>query len=147
MILEYIPGNAPKNTANEKKLNLDLIPWDLLAQYLTPAYMEGLIKYYKESWKEGFTTSEMFAGTMRHLIAYRSGEDFDPAAAELGIEKHHLGGALFCILCMLDTFTNHKELDDRGMIHRPEGWGPEMMAAQIESKMIEIKEKGVKDGH
>lgn len=128
-------GPAPKNTAAEKKQNLDLVPWHLIAMYLPNAYEEGLIKYFKESWKQGFTTSEMFAGAMRHLIAYRVGEDYDPEAAKLGIKKHHLAGALFCILCMLDTFTNHKEFDDRNKDHRPKGWGPEMMQRQIEEQL------------
>jgi len=126
-------GHAPKNTKNENKIDLDLIPWGLIAKYLTPAYVEGLIKYYRESWKLGFTTSEMFAGTMRHLIAYRDGENYDSSAEELGIIKHHLGGALFCILCLLDTFDNHPELDDRGKDHKPVGWCPDIMLEQIEA--------------
>lgn len=132
---------APKNTLAENKQNLDLIPWDLLAEFLPNAYEEGLIKYYKESWKKGFLTCDMFAATMRHLIAYRSGEDYDPAAAKLGIKKHHLAGALFSILCMLDTFKNHKELDDRKKDHRPEGWRPEMMQAQINKQLKRMEEK------
>jgi hypothetical protein len=133
---------APKNTKNENKQNLDLIPWDIIARHLPQAYEEGLIKYFKESWKQGFTTSDMFAGAMRHLIAYRFGEDYDPEAAKLGIKKHHLAGALFCILCMLDTFDNHKEFDDRGKDHMPDGWGSQMMLDQINSKLKEIKKKG-----
>lgn len=123
---------APKNTANEDKLDLDLIPWGLIAKHLPPAYIEGLIKYYKRSWELGFTTTAMYSGAMRHLIAYRDGEDYDPSAKELGIDKHHLAGALFCILCMLDTFDNHPELDDRKKEYRPDDWSTEVMKKQIE---------------
>lgn len=133
-------GPAPKNTLAEKKVNLDLPPWELIAKYMPPVYEEGLIKYYKESWKKGFTTSEMFAGSLRHLFAYRAGEDYDPSAAKLGIKKHHLAGALFCIFCMLDTFENHPELDDRGKDHMPDGWGAEMMREQIEKRLLFIKQ-------
>ena len=131
---------APKNTANEKKANLDLIPWDIIAKYLPAGYEEGLIKYYRESWRLGFKTSDMFAGAQRHLLAYRYGEDFDPSAAELGIKKHHLSGALFCILCMLDTFENHKKMDDRGKDHKPDGWNTTMMQKQIKDHLKNIKE-------
>lgn len=125
-------GNAPKNTLAEKKVNLDLPPWELICEFMPPAYEEGLIKYYKESWKEGFTTTEMFAGALRHLFAYRRGEDWDKEAEELGIKKHHLAGALFCIFCMLDTFKNHPELDDRFANHRPKAWNEEEMERKIE---------------
>jgi len=123
---------APKNTTNENKIDLDLIPWGLIAKHLPQAYEEGLIKYYKRSWKLGFTTTSMFAGAMRHLIAYRDGENYDPSAQELGVIKHHLSGALFCILCMLDTYDNHPELDDREKDHRPGDWSTEKMKNQIE---------------
>ena len=112
-------SNGPKNTIEEGKADLDLIPWDILARHLPQAYEEGLIKYYKESWKLGFTTTSMYAAAMRHLIAYRSGEDYDPSAKALGVDKHHLAGALFSILCMLDTFDNFPELDDRNLNHKP----------------------------
>lgn len=123
---------APKNTENENKIDLDLIPWGLISRHLPQAYMEGLIKYYKRSWELGFTTTSMYAGAMRHLIAYRDGEDYDPSAAELGIKKLHLAGAMFCIICMLDTFENHPELDDRDKDHKPEDWSSEKMKKQIE---------------
>jgi len=129
---------APKNTMNEDKIDLDLVPWGLIAKHLPQAYMEGLIKYYKRSWELGFTTTSMFAGAMRHLLAYREGENYDPSATELGIKKHHLSGALFCILCMLDTFDNHRELDDREKDHKPEGWSEEVMKKQIEDFKKEI---------
>ena len=140
-------SHAPKNTKNEDKQDLDLIPWGLITKHLTPAYMEGLIKYYKRSWELGFTTTSMYAGAMRHLIAYRDGENYDPSAEELGIIKHHLGGALFCILCMLDTFDNHPLLDDRDKDHKPVGWCPNMMLEQIEKQrmIVETKKHG-KDG-
>lgn len=133
-------SKAPKNTENEDKIDLDLIPWGLISRYLPQAYMEGIIKYYKRSWELGFTTTSMYAGAMRHLVAFRDGEDFDPSSAELGIKKHHLAGVLFCTLCMLDTFENHPELDDRKKDHKPDGWSEEMMKEQIEKKKNSIME-------
>lgn len=134
-----IPKTGPKDTKN--KPDLSLIPFGLIAEYLTPAYMEGLIKYYRESWKLGFTTSTMFAGCMRHLTAYIDGENYDPEAAKLGVNKHHLAGAIFCIICMLDTFKNHQELDDRGKDYKPEGWNSGMMTKQIKDQLERLEPK------
>lgn len=106
---------APKNIDQENKSKPSLIPLDILIKYLEPAYREGLIKYYRESWRLGFKTTDMYDAAIRHLEKYfYQKENWDPDAEKLGIIKHHLGGALFSILCMLDTFENHPELDDRG---------------------------------
>lgn len=106
---------APKNIDQENKPKPSLLPMDLLIKYLCPAYMEGLKKYYRESWRLGFKTSDMYDATIRHLERYfYHKENWDPDAEKLGIKKHHLAGALFSILCLLDTFENHPELDDRG---------------------------------
>lgn len=136
---------APKNTNNEKKIDIDLIPFDLLIEFLPPAYEEGLIKYYRESWRLGFKTTDMFKAAMRHLIAYRYGDDYDPDAEHLGIKKHHLAGALFSILCMLDTFKNHHELDDRFDDHRPCNWNEDVMKKQIEDYKENLKNKRTRE--
>lgn len=108
-------SKAPKNTAQEGKPKMSLIPMDILAHFLCPAYEEGLLKYWRESWRAGFPTSEMADAALRHLSAYKDKkEDYDPETFEkYGIKKHHLGAVLFCVLCMCDTFLNHPELDDR----------------------------------
>ena len=106
---------APKNHIVENKPQMSLIPDDLLRDFLEPAYREGLLKYYRESWREGFPLSVMMDAAKRHLTAFfHDGEDFDnETLIKYGIMKHHLGAALFCILCMCDTVLNHPEMDDR----------------------------------
>jgi len=105
---------APKNNKTENKPQPSLIPMDLLLESLEPAYREGLLKYARESWREGFYTSTMYDAAIRHLTDFFfKGEDFDSDAEKLGIKKMHLGGALFSILCMVDTVLNHPEKDDR----------------------------------
>jgi hypothetical protein len=112
---------GPKNNVIENKPQPSLIPIDLLIKALEPAYREGLLKYYRNSWREGFLTSTMFDATIRHLSAYfYDKEDYDQDAEKLGIKKLHLGGALFSILCMIDTLLNHPELDDRGKDYKEE---------------------------
>jgi len=106
---------APKNHEQEGKPDAGLIPFDLLLKVLEPAYQEGLLKYYRESWRLGFPTSVMYASCLRHLSAFFfDKEDFDSDAEKLGIKKTHLGGAMFALICMYDTFINHPEMDDRG---------------------------------
>ena len=89
---------APKNHLQENKAQMSLLPLDLLGAILEPAYREGLIKYYRESWRKGFKTSVMMDAALRHLeIYFYKGENFDDEAVQLGIPKTHLGAALFCI--------------------------------------------------
>jgi hypothetical protein len=106
---------APKNIEQENKPKPSLIPLDLLIEFLEPAYREGTIKYYRESWRLGFNTTDMFDAAIRHLEKYfYQKEDYDQETWEkYKIKKHHLAGALFSIICMLDTFKNHPELENR----------------------------------
>jgi hypothetical protein len=108
-------NRAPKNTAQENKPKPSLIPFDICMEYDEPAYQEGLIKYYRESWRKGFPISEMYDACQRHLEQFFYHiQDYDPDAARLGIKKHHLAGARFSIACMLQTLRDHPEMDDRG---------------------------------
>jgi len=111
---DEVKSRAPKDTEKENKPDASLIPLDLLIDFLVPAYTEGTIKYYRDSWRKGFTTTHMIGSTLRHLSKYEKGEDYDKETLEkFGIQKHHLGAILFCVLCMCDTFKNHPDLDDR----------------------------------
>lgn len=113
-MVETFLREAPKNNLQEDKPLMSLIPMDLLAEFLEPAYREGLIKYSRESWRDGFNISTMIDALRRHEAAFwHTGEDLDPDAMAIGVEKHHLGGMLFCVLCMCDTITNHPGRDDR----------------------------------
>jgi hypothetical protein len=105
---------APKNDAEEKKAFMDTLPLDLLETLLVPAYEEGLVKYPRESWRAGFKTSRVMRAALRHITeCYYKGIDYDPDAESIGITKHHLGGAIFSLICMYDTIINHPKLDDR----------------------------------
>ena len=105
---------APKNNDEEGKPKVSLLPMDVLIEYLVPAYEEGLKKYSRESWRGGFYVSDLFDALQRHLSAFFYGhEDFDSDAEKYGVRKHHLGGAMFCILSILWTLKTRPELDDR----------------------------------
>jgi len=102
---------APKNTAQEAKPRASLLPMDLLLKYLVPAYEEGVVKYERESWREGFVTSVMVDAALRHIEAFYWGkEDIDP---ESSTHKHHLSGAIFSLLSILHSLEKYPHLDDR----------------------------------
>jgi hypothetical protein len=102
---------APKNNLTEKKARMSLLPMDLLRKHLVPAYEEGVVKYERESWRQGFEVSVMVDACMRHIEEFFwQGENIDPDAPN---GKHHLGGAIFCLLSILHTMDTRPELDDR----------------------------------
>jgi hypothetical protein len=107
--------NAPKNNNIENKAQISLIPLDLIIPMIEPAYREGIIKYQRESWRLGFNSTVMYDALMRHLTAwFFKLESFDPETKEkYGIEKHHLGAAMFCLINLYATEMNFPELDDR----------------------------------
>lgn len=102
---------APKNNLQEGKPQPSLLPMDLLVKYLVPAYQEGLIKYKRESWRAGFQYSVLVDAALRHITAFFwDGEDIDRDSIT---NKHHLAGAIFCLLSILHTQDTRPELDDR----------------------------------
>lgn len=106
---------APKNNLTEDKPQPSLIPMDILINVLEPAYREGLLKYERESWRKGFKTTDMMDALQRHITAFfYGGEEFDKQTLEeYGIEKHHLGAAIFCLISMYNSVKSFPELDDR----------------------------------
>ena len=110
---------APKNNLIEQKPQGSLLPMDILLEFLCPAYEEGLIKYSRESWRDGFPTSIMIDAALRHISKFfYEGEDFDPDAKKIGVKKHHLAGAIFALLSILHTLKNHSSLDDRRKVKK-----------------------------
>jgi len=98
---------APKNNLQDKKAPMSLLPMDLFRKYLLPAYEEGLIKYEKESWRDGFYTSTMIDAALRHIeLFYWQGEDFDKESVT---GKHHLSGAIFSLFSILQTLEQKPE--------------------------------------
>lgn len=108
--------HAPKDYEKENKPKMSLLPMDLLGKYLCPAYEEGLIKYYRNSWRKGFKISVMIDAARRHISKFwEEGEDFDQETLEnYGIKKHHIAAVLFCCLSILnDVEQNRTDNDDR----------------------------------
>lgn len=106
---------APKNNKEEDKPQPSLIPLDVLMEVLEPAYRVGLKKYYRESWRKGFKATDMIDAALRHISKFANeGEDFDQEdLKEFGMEKHHIGGAIFSLICLYHSVTRYPELDNR----------------------------------
>ena len=68
----------------------------------------GAQKYAAHNWRAGIAWSRLYSATMRHLLAFWSGEETDP---ESGLP--HLAHAL-CGLMFLHWHAQHRrDLDDR----------------------------------
>jgi len=113
---------APKNNLKEEKPRPSLLPMDVLIKWVCPAYEEGILKYKRESWRLGFKVSDLIDAAQRHINTFfYDQEDFDPDAEKLGIKKHHLSGAIFSLISILNTLDNRPELDDRDELFNRKG--------------------------
>lgn len=113
---------APKNNVAEGKPRVSLLPMDVLIRHLVPAYEEGVQKYARESWRDGFYVSVLIDAALRHIADfYYLGRDADPDSPT---GKHHLAGAIFSLLSVLHTLDTRPDLDDR-FARRRDGEIPE----------------------
>jgi hypothetical protein len=86
------------------KLRMDLIPpeaMEALAEVLT----YGANKYDDRNWEKGIRYSRIYAATLRHLVSWARGQDYDLESNIL-----HLKHAL-CNLAFLVTYEE-REMDD-----------------------------------
>ncbi len=81
----------------------DLMPWESLAP-VVQVLMHGAEKYGENNWRQqGLSEGRLFAAAMRHLLAWKLGEETD---SESGLP--HLGHAV-CNLLFLTVY----EQEDR----------------------------------
>jgi predicted HAD superfamily Cof-like phosphohydrolase len=98
------------------KLRYDLVP---VVAFLSDAevFTYGAGKYGDRNWEKGLDYTRLFAAVMRHLLAWRGGEDIDP---ESGL--HHLKHARANLAMILATGNSH---DDREAFAKgEEEWEP-----------------------
>lgn len=100
-----VDTGAKKN--DDGKLPIDLIPVQPLLD-LAAVLQHGMIKYDANNWRKGFKFSRTYAAAMRHLLAWHSGEDFDP---DSGLS--HLSHATCNLFFLAEFMKTHPELDDR----------------------------------
>ncbi len=73
------------------------------------AQFAGMLKYGAWNWRAVGVRSSVYTSALRrHLDAYESGEESDPADG-----THHLGNAMACAAILLDAAAAGKLVDDR----------------------------------
>lgn len=68
----------------------------------------GEKKYGRDNWRQGMAWCRLIDATMRHILAFKEGEDFDPETS-----LHHLAHARCNLAFLIEYYTTHPELDDR----------------------------------
>jgi len=68
----------------------------------------GARKYSRGNWLKGFKYNRSIAAALRHIMAFKEGEDLDP---ESGLS--HIAHSLCCLEHLLNDIKNHPENDDR----------------------------------
>lgn len=104
----------PKNEGNKQdhgKDRWDLLPW-YAVQEVVKVLTFGANKYGDENWKKVENLDQRyFAASMRHEIAYKSGQGPDD---ESGL--HHLAHKICCDLFRLESELQEKNLLDKNPI-------------------------------
>lgn len=98
----------PKGASGATKTPLWLVP-PVAEQTLAMALKQGMEKYGAYNWRDTSVSSRTYiSAMMRHLNAWRDGEDVDP---ESGV--NHLGHIMANCAILLDAAKHDKLVDDR----------------------------------
>lgn len=89
------------------KLRYSLLPVEAL-RLDAQVYTKGAQKYSPNNWRAGNDYSVALDAMMRHLEAYRSGEDIDPAS-----DCHHLAAVRFWCAALIEWKLTGVGVDDR----------------------------------
>lgn len=68
----------------------------------------GAKKYAAHNWRKGMAYSRLISASLRHILAFASGEDLDP---ETGLS--HLYHASCCLMFLSELSITHPQCDDR----------------------------------
>lgn len=72
------------------------------------AFSYGASKYNSWNYKNGIEMTRTVSAALRHIYQFMDGEDKDFESQSL-----HLGNAMANLAMAIDTYHNHKELDNR----------------------------------
>jgi hypothetical protein len=98
---------------DQGKLRYDLLPWDCVEQ-VVDILTYGAKKYEAEDWKiVDDASNRYFSALLRHLIAYKQGEDTDQESGKLHL-AHVATNALFLLWFNMQknnqtTIKNYRE--------------------------------------
>jgi hypothetical protein len=95
-----------KKFDNEKP-PITIIPKEAIYE-MAKAFQYGAGKYGRNNFKGGIEFTRLADATMRHLLEFINGEDFDKESS-----NNHLGHALASLAMLAYMYHNKKEMDDR----------------------------------
>lgn len=117
--IEYTYHIKPENSASTRDLS-ELVPkqalrynqgkmdWSLVdfksLEPMVEVLMFGAEKYSPDNWKNGLPIREIFGSLLRHLIAFKDGEDNDPESG-----KSHIGHAMCNLMFISYMLQNDPE--------------------------------------
>ena len=99
--------NEPGTKFDAGKPPMELLSTEALVQ-ISRVLDFGKGKYSAHNWRKGMSWSRLIGAAMRHLTAYKDGEDLDP---ETGLS--HLAHLGCCTMFLLEFIKTHLEFDDR----------------------------------
>jgi hypothetical protein len=89
------------------KPDLSLVSHELMVS-LARVREFGSKKYERDNWRKGFKYNRSIAAALRHIFAFKDGEDYDK---ESGVT--HIAHAIACLEHLLFDFLYHPANDDR----------------------------------
>ena len=97
-----------KFSTDGDKLDWSLMPWDAVQEVMMTMHY-GAVKYEERNWEKGNSYNKYYSATMRHMMAWHMGQDFDEGESEC----HHLAQAAFNLLALLAWQMRGVGEDDR----------------------------------
>lgn len=91
---------------DQGKPDLSLISSELMT-HLARVREFGATKYERDNWKRGFKYNRSIAAALRHIMAFKDGEDLDP---ESGL--CHVAHAIACLEHLLYDFVHRPTTND-----------------------------------
>ena len=88
------------------KAQWDLLPWTELEQ-IVAVFEHGAERYGANNWRQGFRYGRLWNAMMRHLVAFKKGENTDQSG------HHHLAHAAATCLMLLAHHNEQLGRDDR----------------------------------
>ena len=88
--------------SGEGKSRMSLVPHKALNDVMQ-RYLAGAEAYGENNWKLGMKNSVLYDSTMRHLMAFWTGDE----------SEDHLGAALWNIMGLIDNVDKRSDMDDR----------------------------------
>jgi len=88
--------------SGEGKSRMSLVPHKALNDVMQ-RYLAGADAYGKNNCKLGMKNSVLYDSTMRHLMAFWTGDE----------SEDHLGAALWNIMGLIDNVDKRPDMDDR----------------------------------